>query len=335
MDILIKSFNRPYYLDRCLFSIQNYLKGFDGKIVVLDDGTPAKYLERIVAKYPNVTIRKSEFYKEKSEVIALKEPIAVKKIPIRLWLDAARDTSDYFLLLEDDIWFTSAVDYPYLKVFVSQQKIEMVKLFWLGNEKLISGHETKKDNGLVLYRPEIFTRNPFAYRLIFKMTRFKIRQIMTLLGLYSSEKNLQYYSVYSVAGAVFHKDYFLRLWEGHDNQVDEKLQIWNALKFLNKNPQCKFGRTEKEVLKTGFATSATNFYKDYDTKVDMFEVNFVLNEAWYSGEFDTTVALFEDLSEDSIIYFLEKSPIASKTVEWKKWSTRFKEQYETIGCKID
>ena len=41
MDILIKSFNRPFYLDRCLNSIHSFVSG-DYRVSILDDGTPAK-----------------------------------------------------------------------------------------------------------------------------------------------------------------------------------------------------------------------------------------------------------------------------------------------------
>jgi len=334
MDILIKSFNRPYYLDRCLFSIQNFLKGFDGKIIVLDDGTPQKYLDKIQANYPNVILRKSEFYSQKSEAAALKKQLRIPNVPINLWLEAAREASDHFLLLEDDIWFTSEVDFQHLKNFVSEAQTVMFKLFWLGNDKLISGKLSKKEHGFVLYQPKVYTRNPFLYHLIFKMTRFNIREIMTVLGLYSKAKDLEYYSIYSVAGAVFRKDYFLQLWKGHNNQVDEKLQLWNAVNYLNKNPLNTFGRTEKEVVKTGFVTSATNLHKEYDVQTDMFEINAVLNEAWYAEEFDVKNNLSEDFPEDRIEYFLEKSPVSSKVADWKRWRTRFKEQYIAIGCNI-
>lgn len=158
---------------------------------------------------------------------------------------------------------------------------------------------------------------------------------MTILGLYSKARDLQYYSIYSVAGAVFKKDYFLQLWKGHDNQVDEKLQLWNAVNYLYKNPQTKYGRTEKEVLKTGFATSATNFHKEYDVQVDMFEVNAVLNEAWFTETFDANINLSEDFPSERIEYFLGRSLISSKVADWKRWTTRFKEQYRAIGCNID
>lgn len=42
MDILIKSFNRAFYLDRCLQSIENFVEG-DYTVKILDDA-PKKLL---------------------------------------------------------------------------------------------------------------------------------------------------------------------------------------------------------------------------------------------------------------------------------------------------
>ncbi len=59
MDILIKSFNRPYYLDRCIQSVKKFVVNSDYKIIVLEDGTPAKYLNKIIEKHPEVRLLKS------------------------------------------------------------------------------------------------------------------------------------------------------------------------------------------------------------------------------------------------------------------------------------
>ena len=61
VTILIKSFNRSYYLDRCLQSIARHVKG-DYQIIVLDDGTPKKYLSRLTEKHPHITIKDFSFY---------------------------------------------------------------------------------------------------------------------------------------------------------------------------------------------------------------------------------------------------------------------------------
>ena len=69
MDILIKSFNRPYYLDRCIESIKKFAQNQDFKITILDDGTPQKYLDKIQQKHSEITILKSALYDEKSNAI--------------------------------------------------------------------------------------------------------------------------------------------------------------------------------------------------------------------------------------------------------------------------
>ena len=51
MRILIKSFYRPYLLERCLKSIYEKVKNAeDLEIIILDDGTPQKYLDKIKLK---------------------------------------------------------------------------------------------------------------------------------------------------------------------------------------------------------------------------------------------------------------------------------------------
>ncbi len=51
VDIVIKSFTRPYYLERCLYSIYKFAVG-DFRVQVLDDGTLPEYLARIKQLFP-------------------------------------------------------------------------------------------------------------------------------------------------------------------------------------------------------------------------------------------------------------------------------------------
>ena len=69
MTILIKSFNRPFYLDRCIYSAYKFVLG-DFNIKILDDGSPEKYLDKIQWKYPHISIVKSDNYDEKSQAIS-------------------------------------------------------------------------------------------------------------------------------------------------------------------------------------------------------------------------------------------------------------------------
>lgn len=112
-DIIIKSFNRTFYLDRCLQSIYRFVKGdFNG--IVLDDGTPNKYLNKIRENYSEIEVRLSEPHDFKIQ--SIKENIETRKeidgfqIPIRLWYDSIQNASGYVFVNEDDVWLTEEID---------------------------------------------------------------------------------------------------------------------------------------------------------------------------------------------------------------------------------
>ena len=166
MDILIKSFNRPYYLDRCIQSIYTNVRDKNLRIVILDDGTPTKYLEKIQNKFPKIVIIKSEFYEMKSNSLAQNKGIQTTDVPIQLWLQGAQNASDYFLLLEDDIWFTKKIDLEETQNTLKENSIYMLKLFWLNNPQLVYGI-TKKQTTLFLFINHKFLPNRHFYTDLF------------------------------------------------------------------------------------------------------------------------------------------------------------------------
>lgn len=340
MDIIIKSFNRPYYLDRCLQSIYKNVIDSDFTIKILDDGTPEKYLTRLKEKYPEIQIFKSESYNEKSAQITSDNAHFDNNqaiIPIKLWIEAAQNATDYFLLLEDDIWLTEKINLNATQTFLTTKKIFFLKLFWLGNDKLQEKKLIEKTGFINVYKPQLFASNPLLFRIIFRMHRWKSREILTFLRIYSKEKFLKYYTIYSVAGVIFKKEYFLNLWKNHNNSIDENLQLFNAVKFYNKNPDLNFAQTTVEIAKTGFMSSATNQYKKYEgVDLDMFAFNRILNEAWYKNNFDVMEGFPKDLDQEKINKILEHEnhPFAQKK-EWQKWVERFKRQFQSFGCNID
>lgn len=334
MDILIKSFNRPYYLDRCIQSIYANVQDVTLSIKVLDDGTPSRYLQKIQLKYPKVIIIKSVFYDEKSKSIDENQEIRSLKIPIDLWINAAKNASDYFLLLEDDIWFTKTINLEDTQAILQEENINLLKLIWLNNPKLIHGATLKIRDNVTIYQPNFFTSKPLLHRLIFGTTRYYLKEVMSFCGLYSQDKALHYYSIYGVAGAVFKKDYFINLWNKHENQVDENLQLKNAVKYLCQNPNIQFARTIKEVVATGFLSSATN--KDFEAgDFDIFVFNKIINEAWLIDKFDVTNDFSQDLDISKIEFILSQENNSRATIkDWKKWSFLFKNQFQKIGCNI-
>ncbi|CAM4115244.1 glycosyltransferase family 2 protein [Flavobacterium antarcticum] len=334
MDILIKSFNRPYYLDRCIQSIYKNVVDSEISITVLDDGTPSKYLKKLQDKFPEIKIVTSDAYDEKSLNIEQNLSLDNKKIPIKMWIEAAKNASDYFVLLEDDIWFTKDVNLEETKVVLKEKNVALVKLFWLKNPKLIHAKTIETLKNITIYDPIVFTKNPVLHRIIFGMKRYTIPNLMAFLNLYSEEKALQYYSIYGVAGAIFHKEYFLSLWQNHYNEVDENVQLKNAVQFWHKNPNIAFARAEEEVAATGFSSSATN--KKYDTgDFDIFTFNKILNEAWLGDQLNSMKDFSNDLNSSEIATILAKANDPKARVEdWEKWVNCFKRQFQEIGCNI-
>lgn len=334
MDIFIKSFNRAYYLDRCLFSIEQYVKNLNGKIYVLDDGTPQQYLDKIQEKYPQVEISKSDLYNKKSSNLTESYN---GEIPINFWVESAKKSSDYFLLLEDDFWFTTDLNLTEIERNVVEDNLVFLKLFWMGNPKLTTQNLIKKKDFYNIIKPKLFTWNPFLYKKIFKTYGFRFNNLMKFLGLYTKERNLAYYHIYSVAGAVFKRDYFVSLWKNNNGKVDEGLQIQNALEYLKKHSNCKIAHSKKEYFKTGFSTAATLTHKEYEgINLDIFKVNRYLNDAWSNNEFNTIDSLPSDIFESEIIKILKKYDATGKLFsEWKKWKKQFKNQYEVLGCKTE
>lgn len=334
MDILIKSFNRPYYLDRCIQSIYKNVVDSTISITVLDDGTPSRYLKKLQSKFPEIKIITSDLYDEKSINIEQDLSADNKEIPIKMWIEAAENSSDYFVLLEDDIWFTKEINLEETKVVLKEKNVSLVKLFWLNNPKLIHGKNSETCNNITIYDPMVFTKNPLLHRIIFGMKRFNIPKLMQFLNLYSEEKAMHYYSIYGVAGAIFRKEYFLSLWQNHHKEVDENIQLKNAVQFWSKNPGIQFARSKVEFAATGFSSSATN--KKYDTgDFDVFIFNKILNEAWLGDEFNSMDDFPNDLSSSNVSKILANANDPKAQVEdWKKWVNCFKRQFQEIGCNI-
>lgn len=337
MDILIKSFNRAYYLDRCLFSIEKHVKNFDGKIVVLDDGTPQEFLDKLNLKYPKITIKKSKYYEEKQR--STRKGIRPNDyfIPIDLWIENAKSVSNNFLLLEDDTWFIDNLDFKEIEAEIIENNVVLTKLFWIGNSKINFNKGIIPKEHIVIIKPKLYTIIPALYTFIFyKFDKFKIRKILRFFKIYTDDKRLAYYSIYATAGVIFNRDYFCQLWDNHQNKIDENLQVYNAIKAYQRSQGKKsFAHYNHEILKTGFISSATNQHKEnYKGNVDMFVFNKLLNDAWLNNELDTISSLPKDICNEDVIAVLEKNSKFS-VQDWISWVDDFKNQYKSIGCSID
>ena len=331
MDIYIKSFNRAYLLNRTIASIYHYLNDFDGRIIVLDDGTPQKYLDRIVELFPDVQIIKSPYYEQKSKGVSLNK-VPEKVIPADFWRDEVLKGSEYFILLEDDMWFTQPINYKDFTKEVYDLKMDMIKFLWLKNSKLISNNIIQKTAFFNIVQPKVLTKNPFLFDAIFRTNKFKLGSLVTKLFNHKLEL-LKYYHLYMVAGGVFSKRYYEICWKSKQNNVDELKQISQLLKS---KIDINIGNFKNEILKTTLKTTASLISKEnLGISVDIFKINEILNEEWLNGNTYKIDDFNSDISTDWIRNSLLKiTNNKSLYSAWETWYETFRLSYRKIGSEV-
>jgi glycosyltransferase involved in cell wall biosynthesis len=336
MDVIIKSFNRPYYLEKCLRSVEKYFRG-NYNIIILDDGTPEQYLKRIQTLFPSVHIHRSDSYDRKSR--AIREHLAghsaynLKHIPAQFWKDKIASASNIFLLLEEDAWITSEIDQVAIKDAMLKHNIAITKLFWNGNENIVKGEKNLIGNETELILPKLPVTNLFLAEMILK-NRFRIRSVLIKAGILDPQFMLPYYSLYTVSSAFFKKDFWLTAMENADARINEDRQLFNALRWSLNNKNAAFAKTQYQKVNTSYITTAVNSFTTI--KFDFIQFNHIMNEAWLHGNLNPMQNFPRDFSIPYLSEFLIEKKVSGCTPEeWMIWITMFKGQYESLGCVID
>lgn len=338
ITIIVKSFNRPYYLDRCIQSICNNVEG-TFQITIVDDGTPEKYLDKIRNKYPSVEIKLSTQYSQKlnaiTENLETGKEIDGFQIPTQLWKDAVNQSSKYVLVIEDDVWFTEKINLVEIAGLMETTQIDLVKLGWLGNYKDDENVKLEPLNNQLdrVIPKNLFTSNQFVMDL-FMYNKFKVFSILCRLGITDNYTKKKYWALNSILMGFYRKKYWEYIWKDAEGRVDEKQQLRNAAVWYNKYKSNKniIARTKKEFLKTTFQSSATNSYHKYGVEFDVNYFNHIINEVWYNDQFDTMQNYPKDISVDYFEKFFDEK---IKKEEFRKWVDLFKNQYRNLGAQVD
>jgi hypothetical protein len=312
---------------------------FDVKI--LDDGTPEKYLEKIQEKYPKIEIFKSENYLKKTKSIEenLKSGKEIDgfEIPTKLWTNAAKNASEYFIMTEDDVWFTGKINLDFLEKKMREYDMALIKLGWISNRNINAEQILIPETDIISLKPKIFTA-PRKIMNYFFDNQFKFFSFLYKLKLVDNNTKNDYWIMNSLLMGIYNKRYWLKVWEKIDGKVDEKLQIKNAVQWFRKhrkNPH-NFNKLETLKMNTTFISSATNSYHQYQTDCDINVFNHIMSEEWYRGNLDALENFPKDFSEDYFVNFLDQRnhPKCFSEV-WKKWAENFKEQYRKQDVTVD
>src|SRR5690606_20744950 len=142
----------------------------------------------------------------------------------------------------------------------------IIKLLWLGNDKLISNNIINKTSLFNIVKPKVLTKNSFLFDAIFRTNKWKLGSIVIKLMNHKKEL-LKYYQLYAVAGAIYSKRYYANCWKNHQEKVDELQQISNLLKS---EVAFNIANFQSEVLKTTCKTTASLISKDHiDKSIDI------------------------------------------------------------------
>lgn len=337
MNIFIKSFNRAFYLDRCLQSIKDNVEGAY-TITVLDDGTPEKYLNKIKEKFPEVKILTSKEYSKKS--LAIEENLSIGKeidgfsIPTELWINAVQNASEYFIITEDDVWFTQKINLDEMVKTCKTYQISLLKLGWLGNYKNDPNCEFIELNNEIeaIIPKDLILLPPMLNRWFFQ-NKYKFFSFLYTLKLVNNFTKQKYWALNSIMMGLWQKDYWLAVWKDANGKVDEAKQLQNAASYYRKNKNDHFlARMKEEAMKTTFQSSANNSYHPYGINININHMNHILNEAWFNNNLDAMENFPKDFSNSYFESFL-KGKIG--LLDYRKWTEKFKTQYRNLGCEIE
>lgn len=333
MDILIKSFNRPYYLERCLRSVYEHVRG-DFEVKVLDDGTPKIYLDKIQRLFPQIHIYRSPNYERKAKAIEQhlrgEKHYQIKEIPADFWCQIVEQSSNIFMLIEDDIWLVKAINVSEVADSMKTNSMVMLKLTWQGNSRMIKGKKKEFGAGIEEIQPEISLYD----RIVF-LNKYKVRSVLYRLGFFKDLMRYQvgFYVLYSVAAACFEKQYWLSLWRSVDNVVLEETQLRRAYKWFV-NHGSTYGKLMHEITQTSYISSTSNGFREIE--FDMFLFNHLMNQAWLDDKLDVMQGYPKDFSVDYLKQFLPNWSSGEKLYrDWLVWTERFKNGYRKVGCEVE
>lgn len=332
MTILIKSFYRPHLLDRCLRSIYERVSDAENlDIIVLDDGTPQKYLDKIQEKYPKVSFKFSKYRDEKIEKIQKHldgiERYHDVRIPTDLWYDAISQSSEILIMTEDDVWFIDDFDMEHYANEMKKHNIHILKLGRiLEKDSDIIPHK-KLTNKISFHNPNFIIKSKKFYHLLLNNS-FNLRTLLEKYNLLPRRWIMQLWVMYDIPMGMYRKDYLQFLWKDRYKRVVEYLQLKNAVDWSFKHKgKTKYTLLNQRAMATSYRSSASFNAFNIKEHFDLIRFNYLLNELWYKDQMDAYENYPNDFSVNYLYDILTSNESKGFADRWKKWTEGFIEMH--------
>jgi hypothetical protein len=294
-NVYIKSFNRPFYLDRCIRSVKFNVSGYD-RIIVLDDGTLSVYLDRIRQLHPDVEIRSSGaddgkiklLRQERFDEIAATYPSATE-----FWVrEIAADKNDYCVVIEDDVWVVQRLDLGALAPELAANQAVICKFWWGTTTHHVTAQKACPGNPAIEYFEAAYDKLEDAY------------------------------SIWIVAFAVFRRDYWLNSVSSARRLGDERSQLIAASEFAIANPNVRFAKSQQRAIHQGWVVPARSTPEYYDKGLIQHLYMDALNDTWLAGQLDPNEGYPYDFPKAKIIDVLSKKLPEPAVRVWDEWHRR-------------
>ena len=294
-NIYIKSFNRPFYLDRCIRSVKLNVLRY-GKIIVLDDGTETRFLEKISQIHPDVEVRSSGADDGKMALLRQERFLEIgNSYPsaVQFWItEIAKDEAEFAVVIEDDSWFCRQIDLASLTAHLSADDANICKLWWT-NEK----HDIVESLSA--------TRGPVIEKFIPKI-----------------DGPLDLYQIWIVAFAMFRRDYWLNNVAAAARLGDESSQLMAAFDYAKRHTSRSFYKSDCRCIFQGWMIPGRSTPEYYELGLRQHIYMDAVNDGWLSGYLNVMQNYPYDFDIDYIAGIMEPKITAENLSVWRQWHRR-------------
>jgi len=313
MNIYIKTFNRPFYLDRCLRSLKRHAKRY-GEIRVMDDGTLTRYKTLLRELHPDVVFLQSNADDDKFALLKQQRFDEIRQRyddPAAFWVRTARaEPGDYLMVLEDDTWLVADLDLAHVASLLARTGAVLLRLHW---HMLTTGRE------------RVYYQEPLGADLTadFFMPDFRVDHANKTINVFDL------FMIWQSSMAVYHRDFYILCQDKVDHYMNEHWQVKRAAEWMMENPSERrslFAKTNRAIVHQGWTIPARSEPTYYQEGLIQHVYMECLNEAWYRGELDSQESLPLDFSEHYIVDLLRRNLDDGAIAQWLKWRNDYVKQ---------
>jgi hypothetical protein len=315
LNVYVKANARAYFLDRCLRSVKQYVRGFD-KLIVLNDGLIGPALQRLVALHPDVQFRRSNRIPTDRPVVA--KARATRHNPARFWVrEISADKYDYTLILEEDTWVTAPLDLAVLIPEIAAADALLLRLYWGSNPRMSIAEDVVREVPIDQER---------------RLQYYMLPKRPLALG--------EIYKLFPLALSIFRVKYWVAAYAGTPYWDDEGHVFGRALSYVNEQilqqrPIAFCSLDQEAIRHTALSTSRSDSGgRGVTHKIDAALYNTALNDAWLAGEIDAMADFPADPSDETILAALRQRLTEEQVNDWLLWREDYKRMYQSLGVQL-